>query len=145
GGIDLFFNNADFEGPVCPLSDYSEAAFDEVVGGNLRAAFLGLKHVLPVVRDGGAVVNTASDLAVVGAAGLGGYVASKHGVLGLTKVAALECERRGIRVNAICPTRVREIVLDDDAPRSVSFGAVDADGFRTAEEVTDLVIFLLSD
>jgi len=145
GGIDLFFNNVDCEGPPVLLEDQSEAAFDEMITTNLRATFLGLKHVLPHVRDGGAIVNTASDLAFVGAAGLGGYVASKHGVLGLTKVAALECERRGIRVNAICPTRVREIVLDDDAPRSVSFGAVDADGFRTAEEVTDLVIFLLSD
>jgi NAD(P)-dependent dehydrogenase (short-subunit alcohol dehydrogenase family) len=145
GGIDLFFNNTDFEGPVRLLSEYSEADFDEVVGGNLRAAFLGLKHVLPVVRDGGAVVNTASDLAVVGAAGLGGYVASKHGVLGLTRVAALECERRQIRVNAICPSREREIDLNGDAPGPVRFGDVGADGFHTPEEVADLVIFLMSD
>ena len=145
GGIDLFFNNVDVEGIPAPLEEHSEADFDEMVTANLRATFLGLKHVLPHVRDGGAVVNTASDLAFVGAAGLGGYVASKHGVLGLTKVAALECACRRIRVNAICPTRVREIVLDAHAPGSLPFGDTEVDGFRTPEEVADLVIFLLSD
>jgi NAD(P)-dependent dehydrogenase (short-subunit alcohol dehydrogenase family) len=144
GGIDLFFNNTDREGPVCPLADTTEADFDEIVGGNLRAAFLGLKHVLPVLRDGGAVVNMASDLAVVGAAGLGGYVASKHGVLGLTKVAALECERRQIRVNAICPGRFADVDLVAEAG-TLAFTDGAADGFRTPEEVADLVIFLLSD
>jgi len=64
GGIDLFFNHADVEGPVHPVAEYPEAAFDEVLDANLKAVFLGLKHVLPLVRDGGAVVNTASDLAV---------------------------------------------------------------------------------
>jgi NAD(P)-dependent dehydrogenase (short-subunit alcohol dehydrogenase family) len=147
GGIDLFFNNTDVEGPVHELPDYPEDAFDAVVGANLRAAFLGLKHVLPHLRGGGAVVNMASDLAVTGAPGLGGYVASKHGVLGLTRVAALECERRHIQVNAICPTRVREVVLDGPAAPGppIPFGDVSADGFRTPEEVADLVIFLLSD
>jgi NAD(P)-dependent dehydrogenase (short-subunit alcohol dehydrogenase family) len=109
-----------------------DAAFDEVLAANLRATFLGLKHTVPHVRDGGAVVNLASDLGVVGAPGLGGYVASKHGVLGLTKVAALECERRGIRVNAVCPTR--EVVLDGGA-----------DGYETPEDVALLVAFLFSD
>lgn len=143
GGIDLFFNNVDVEGMPSPLEEHPEAAFDDMITANLRATFLGLKHVLPHLRDGGAIVNTASDLAFVGAAGLAGYVASKHGVLGLTKVAALEAERRGIRVNAICPTRVREIVLDADPARSLPFG--DGDGFRTPDEIADLVIFLLSD
>jgi NAD(P)-dependent dehydrogenase (short-subunit alcohol dehydrogenase family) len=147
GGIDLFFNNTDVEGPVLELVDYPEEAFDDVVGANLRAAFLGLKHVLPHLRDGGAIVNTASDLAVTGAPGLGGYVASKHGVLGLTRVAALECERRRIQVNAICPTRVREVAADaSPVPGpTIPFGDTAADGFRTPEEVADLVIFLLSD
>jgi NAD(P)-dependent dehydrogenase (short-subunit alcohol dehydrogenase family) len=145
GGIDLFFNNTDVEGPVHELPDYPEEVFDVVVGANLRAAFLGLKHVLPHLSEGGAIVNMASDLAVTGAPGLGGYVASKHGVLGLTRVAALECERRRIQVNAICPTRVREVVLDGESPSPVPFGDGSADGFRTPEEVADLVIFLLSD
>lgn len=136
GGIDLFFNNVDLEGPACPLTDSSEADFDAMIGGNLRPTFLGLKHTLPHVRDGGAVVNMASDLAVAGAVGFGGYAAAKHGVLGLTRVAALECEDRGIRVNAVCPGRLREVDLD---------AGVSIDGFRTPEEIADLVIFLLSD
>ena len=132
GGIDLFFNNVDVEGPVHSLVEYPDTAFDEMIAGNLRATFLGLKHTLPHLRDGGAVVNLASDLGVVAAPGLGGYVASKHGVLGLTKVAALECQRRGIRVNAVCPTR--EVVLDGDG-----------DGYETTEDIALLVAFLLSD
>jgi NAD(P)-dependent dehydrogenase (short-subunit alcohol dehydrogenase family) len=136
GGVDLFFNNVDVEGPARLLTESSDADFDAMIEANLRPTFLGLKHTLPHVRDGGAVVNMASDLAVVGAVGLGGYVASKHGVLGLTKVAALECERRQIRVNAVCPGRIREVDLD---------AGVSIDGFRTPEEIADLVIFLLSD
>jgi NAD(P)-dependent dehydrogenase (short-subunit alcohol dehydrogenase family) len=136
GGVDLFFNNVDVVGPARLLTESSEADFDSMIETNLRPTFLGLKHTLPHVRDGGAVVNMASDLAVVGAAGFGAYVASKHGVLGLTKVAALECERRQIRVNAVCPGRVREVDLD---------AGVSIDGFRTPEEIADLVIFLLSD
>lgn len=136
GGVDLFFNNVDVEGPACPLTESSEADFEAMIDGNLRPTFLGLKHALPHVRDGGAVVNMASDLAVAGAAGFGGYAAAKHGVLGLTRVAALECEDRGIRVNAVCPGRLREVDLD---------AGVSIDGFRTPEEIADLVIFLLSD
>jgi NAD(P)-dependent dehydrogenase (short-subunit alcohol dehydrogenase family) len=136
GGIDLFFNNVDVEGPAGPLTETSEADFDAMIDGNLRPAFLGLKHTLPHVRDGGAVVNMASDTAVAGVAGLAGYVASKHGVLGLTRVAALECERRGIRVNVVCPGRLREVDVD---------AGVSVDGFRTPAEIADLVIFLLSD
>jgi NAD(P)-dependent dehydrogenase (short-subunit alcohol dehydrogenase family) len=136
GGVDLFFNNVDVEGPTGPLTETSESEFDAMIDGNLRPTFLGLKHALPHVRAGGAVVNMASDMGVVGAPGFAGYVASKHGVLGLTKVAALECERRGIRVNAVCPGRLREVDVD---------AGVSVDGFRTPGEIADLVIFLLSD
>jgi NAD(P)-dependent dehydrogenase (short-subunit alcohol dehydrogenase family) len=146
GGIDLFFNNSDADGPAHPLADYPEADFDAMIAANLRPIFLGLKHALPHIRNGGAVVNLASELGVVGAPGLGGYVASKHGVLGLTKVAALECERRDIRVNAVCPSRSPEIVVvDSSAPEVASDEVVVADGYDTPEDVALLVAFLLSD
>lgn len=148
GGIDLFFNNVDAEGPLHPIAEYPDALFDQMVGANLRAAFLGLKHVLPQMRDGGAVVNMASDLGVVGAAGLGGYVASKHGVLGLTKVAAVEGERRNIRVNAVCPSRNREVVLQDtgtEAPFGDAPAGLEVDGYESPDDLALLVAFLLSD
>ena len=88
GGIDGFFNNASIEGSVAPIGEHPVAEFDRVVATNLRGAFLGLAHVLPVIAAGGSVVNTASSMGLVGAGAIGPYVASKHGVIGLTKSEA---------------------------------------------------------
>ena len=103
GHIDLFFNNAGIEGLIAQVQDYPEEEFDRVMAVNVRGVFLGLKHVLPLMREGGAVVNTSSTAGVIGAPGLVAYVASKHAVIGITRTAALECAPRGIRVNAVCP------------------------------------------
>lgn len=100
-----FFNNAGIEGTVAPTADYEEAVFDAVIAVNLKGVFLGLRRVLPVMlRQGrGAVVNTASTAGLVGSPGLSAYVASKHGVIGLTRTAAGEVGAAGVRVNAVCP------------------------------------------
>ncbi len=105
GRIDAFFNNAGTEGRIAPIAEYDEAVWDQVMGVNLKGAFLGLRYVLPVMiaQGKGAVVNMASVAGTVGAPGLAAYSASKHGIIGLTRTAAGEVGRQGVRVNALCP------------------------------------------
>ena len=103
GQIDGFVNNAGIQTPVRPIVDFPEEDFDRVMAVNVRGMFLGLKHVLPRMREGGSVVNMSSALGLVGGAGICAYVASKHAIIGLTKTAALEQGARKVRVNACCP------------------------------------------
>src|SRR5881398_3334717 len=129
GSIDCFFNNAGIEGKVAPVAEYDEAVFDQVIGINVKGVFLGLRHVLPVMlkQKSGAVVNTASVAGLVATPGMSAYVASKHAVIGLTKAAAGEVARSGVRVNAVCPgpidTRMihsLEQQISPDDPASVA-------------------------
>jgi NAD(P)-dependent dehydrogenase (short-subunit alcohol dehydrogenase family) len=157
GAIDCFFNNAGIEGTVVPLVDYDEAVFDAVIAVNLKGVFLGLRHVLPVMlRQGrGAVVNTASTAGLVGSPGLSAYVASKHGVLGLTRSAAGEVGTAGVRVNAVCPgptdTRMIHSLVAQSNPGDHAAAAaryrasIPLGRFATVDEVADVVLFLCSD
>ena len=157
GAIDCFFNNAGIEGTVVPLAEYDEAVFDAVIAVNLKGVFLGLRHVLPVMlRQGrGAVVNTASTAALVGSPGLSAYVASKHGVLGLTRSAAGEVGAAGVRVNAVCPgptdTRMIQSLVEQSSPGDHEAAAaryrasIPLGRYATVKEVTDVVLFLCSD
>ncbi len=156
GSIDCFFNNAGIEGRIAPTAEYDEAVFDAVLGVNVKGVFLGLRHVLPVmIRQGrGAVVNTASIAGLVGTPGMPAYVASKHAVLGLTKVAAGEVGPLGIRVNAVCPGPIDTRMIRDierqvspNNPESVEeryAGGIPLRRYGTAEEVANLVLFLCS-
>src|SRR5689334_23541242 len=157
GSIDCFFNNAGIEGKVVPIAEYEEAVFDQVIGVNVKGVFLGLRHVLPVMiaQKSGAVVNTASVAGLVATPGMSAYVASKHAVLGLTKAAAGEVARLGVRVNAVCPgpidTRMihsLESQLNPGNPASVGDryrSSLPLGRYGTAEEVANVVLFLCSD
>ena len=157
GRIDVFMNNAAWQGAILPLVDYPEDLFDKVMAINVRGVFLGLKHVLPTMIEqrSGAIVNTASLGAYIGTRNLGPYTASKHAVLGLTKTAALEVARKGIRVNAVCPgpvdtPMIREIesrqAKGDTASLREQRAASIPDGrYAEPEEVANLMLYLASD
>jgi NAD(P)-dependent dehydrogenase (short-subunit alcohol dehydrogenase family) len=157
GAIDCFYNNAGIEGSVAPTAEYDEDMFDRVMAVNVKGVFLGLRHVLPVmIKQGrGSVVNTASVAGLVASPGMPAYVASKHAVIGLTKTAAGEVGRSGVRVNAVCPgpidTRMiqsLESMLNAGDPSSVRQRYqqnIPIGRYGTAEEVANLVIFLSSD
>jgi NAD(P)-dependent dehydrogenase (short-subunit alcohol dehydrogenase family) len=98
GQVDGFVNNAGIQTQVRPIVEFPEEDFDRVMAVNIRGVFLGMKYVLPRMREGGSVVNMSSALGLVGGAGIIAYIASKHAIIGMTKTAALEQGSRGIRV-----------------------------------------------
>ena len=157
GRIDCFFNNAGIEGAVVPTQDYDEAVFDKVIAVNLKGVFLGLRHVLPVMlrQGGGAIVNTASVAGLFGSPGMPAYVASKHGVLGLTKVASTDVAAQGVRVNAVCPGPVETRMMrsleaqrnpdNPDAVHAAYSAGIPTGRYATPEEVAGAVLYLCSD
>jgi len=108
GGIDFFFNNAGILGQVGPFTECSDELFDRVVAANVRATWMGMKLVAPVLisRGGGSIVNTASIAGLRASPGLLAYSVSKHAVVCMTRSAAAELAPRGVRVNAICPAPI---------------------------------------
>ncbi len=157
GRIDCFFNNAGIEGKVMPTQEYDEDVFDAVIAVNLKGVFLGLRHVLPVMlqQGGGTVVNTASVAGLFGGPGMPAYVASKHAVLGLTKVASADVASQGVRVNAVCPGPVETRMMRSlEAQRNPNDPGAIADAMRAGmptgrytmpEEIANTVLFLCSD
>jgi NAD(P)-dependent dehydrogenase (short-subunit alcohol dehydrogenase family) len=152
GRLDIAHNNAGILAAKSLLSDDAERLFDQVIAVNTKSVMLSMKYEIPEMLKAGAgsIVNTASALALVAAAGQWAYGASKHAVIGLTKCVAVEYAGRGIRVNAICPGSVQTPMIADhlarmspDDPRSAArypIGRVAA-----PEEIAAGVVWLASD
>jgi NAD(P)-dependent dehydrogenase (short-subunit alcohol dehydrogenase family) len=148
GRLDVAHNNAGVLGRRALTADCSEDEWDAVVGTNLKGIWLCMRYELRqmLAQGGGAIVNTASAAGLVGIWGYPAYSASKHGVAGLTKTAAIEYVKAGIRVNAVCPgfiatPMVRGMSADEAAPQTV----VPAGRLGTPEEVAEAVVWLCSD
>jgi NAD(P)-dependent dehydrogenase (short-subunit alcohol dehydrogenase family) len=152
GRLDCAVNNAGTTGPNGYTADYTLEQWNATIGLNLTGVFLCLKYEIPAMlaQGGGAIVNMASGAGLVGFAGLPAYVASKHGVVGLTKAAALEYAQQGIRVNAICPGSTRTPMLegfmggDPNIERMMTAG-VPLGRLGRSEEIGEAVAWLCSD
>lgn len=152
GRLDYAFNNAGIEGATAPTQDCSEENWDKTIGVNLKGVWLCMKYEIPeILKQGkGAIVNCASVAGLVGFAGLPAYVASKHGIVGLTKTTALECATQGIRVNVVCPGVIQTPMIDrltgktkEGIERFKGFEPIGR--FGLPEEIANAVVWMCSD
>jgi NAD(P)-dependent dehydrogenase (short-subunit alcohol dehydrogenase family) len=149
GRLDFAFNNAGIEGVVANTADCSEANWDRTLAINLKGVWLCMKYELPAMLDGGggAIVNCSSVAGLVGFPQLPAYVASKHGIVGLTRCAALEYATQGIRVNAVCPGVVHTAMVDRllaEQPDLPLVAGEPIGRLGTPEEIADAVVWLCS-
>ncbi|RAM37391.1 SDR family oxidoreductase [Arthrobacter globiformis] len=152
GRLDAAFNNAGIEQPPAPLVDITEDEWSRLLDVNLRSAFLCMKYEIPAMlkNGGGSIVNTSSGAGVVGIRNQAAYVASKHGIIGLTKSVALEYAAEGIRVNAICPGIIETPMMDrfsggTPEGRERVIGQEPVGRMGRPEEIASAVLWLSSD
>ena len=152
GGIDILCNNAGIDGEMHYIADVDEASFERVIAINLRGVFLGMKFVIPLLkrRGGGSIINIASTAGITATPGLGVYGASKAGVMQLSRSAAVEYARDGIRVNAVCPAMIETPMVahllqtnPQDAARVLAVTPMGRVG--QPQEVAGVALFLASD
>jgi NAD(P)-dependent dehydrogenase (short-subunit alcohol dehydrogenase family) len=152
GGLDLAFNNAGVEGEIASVVDQTEANYDAVMNVNVKGVWLSMKYEIPrmLERGGGAIVNCSSVAGVVGFPNMSPYFASKHAVIGLTKVAALEYSAQGIRINAVNPAVIDTDMVDRIAAgfgmkkdELIQFHPIGRLG--RVEEIAEAVVWLCSD
>jgi len=152
GKLDIAFNNAGIEIEQSKLADGDEAIFDKIMDVNVKGVWRCMKHQIPALlaNDGGAIVNTASVAGLGAAPKMSIYAASKHAVLGLTKSAAIEYGKKGIRINAVCPAVIDTEMFQRAAqsdPRKAEYAhAMHPVGrIGQPEEVAAAVLYLCSD
>lgn len=151
GTLDIAFNNAGIQSPAADLADQSAEDFDRVVAINLRGVWACMKHELKHMRDqgSGAIINCSSVGGLVGSADYAAYSATKHGIIGMTKSAALTYAARGIRINAICPgtidTPMVSAILEKQPAAMDELKRVQPVGrLGTADEIAAAVLWLAS-
>ncbi len=152
GRLDIAFNNAGIEGNLSPIAEQSEEDWDRTIDINLKGTWLCLKYEIQQMLKqggGGAIVNMASVAGLIGAAGFATYCASKHGVMALTKSAALETAQSGIRINVVCPavieTAMAERIFGEPEIRKHFIGMHPIGRFGTPMEVAEAVLWMCSD
>lgn len=146
GTLNIAFNNAGIRGPSAPVGEYPVDGWDKVISTNLSGVFYGMRYQIPEMlkSGGGVIVNMASILGQVGFRNAPAYVAAKHGVVGLTKNAALEYGTQNIRINAVGPAFIRtHMIKDIDENLIIPFHPIGHIGLP--EDVAELVLFLSSD
>ena len=150
GRLDIAVNNAGIGGPLMPIGEYPIDGWNKVIAINLSGVFYGMRFQIPAMlkSGGGAIVNISSILGQVGMKGAPAYVAAKHGLVGLTKNAALDHATQNIRVNAVGPGYIRTPMLTNNLDQKMLDGlaALHPVGrIGEAEEVAELVLWLSSD
>lgn len=149
GGLDLAVNSAGIDLPRCETASYPSEQWDRIIAVNLTGVFNAVRHQVPamLVRGGGSIVNVSSIMGFRGFAGQPAYTAAKHGVIGLTKAAALDHSKQGIRINAVAPGFIDTPMLGhlSDEKRNAAAALHPMQRVGQADEIADVILFLLSD